>query len=154
MGKRFRLILFGLAGLGVVAVPLPLPDPGPPATHMITVQADDFTYSPATIRVRPGDVVTLRFEPQDVVHGLAIDGYDVSLTADPGQPAEATFVADRSGKFRFRCSVACGSLHPFMTGELRVGPNLLFWRALVLTLLAAAGGIWLFWRRAELEVAS
>lgn len=153
MGKRLRYVWFGVLGLGLLTAPIPLANPGPSASRTITIEANNFTYAPAVVRVRRGDTVTLRFEPQDVVHGLAIDGYDVSLTADPGQPAEATFVADRSGKFQFRCSVACGSLHPFMTGELRVGPNVFLWRAVALTLLAAGVGSWVFWRRAGPEVA-
>jgi cytochrome c oxidase subunit 2 len=154
MGNSLRFLISPLLGLGLMIALLPKSAPAPQTTQEITIEADDFTYTPTTIKVQQGDIVTLRFAPQDVVHGLAIDGYDVNLVADPGQPAEVTFVADRSGTFRFRCSVSCGSLHPFMTGELHVGPNTFVWRAVALTLLAAFGGSALFWRRTAPEVKS
>jgi DNA-binding transcriptional LysR family regulator len=78
----------------------------------------------------PGDKVTIELVSTDVVHGLYVDGYDISVTADPGQPASLTFTADRPGTFRLRCSVTCGALHPFMVGKLQVGSNLLFWRGI------------------------
>jgi len=59
-----------------------------------------------------GDHVTIDLVSTDVVHGLYLDGYDLNVTADPGQTATLSFVADRSGSFRFRCSVTCGALHP------------------------------------------
>ena len=36
----------------------------------------------------------------------------------------------RSGVFRIRCNVPCGGLHPFKIGELRVGPDTGFFRAI------------------------
>jgi heme/copper-type cytochrome/quinol oxidase subunit 2 len=85
--------------------------------------------------------VTLVLHATDVVHGLYLDGYDVNIKAVPGLPAQATFVADRVGKFRYRCSVTCGNLHPFMIGELIVGPNVLFWRTLALAAVSAVGAL-------------
>src|SRR3990172_7920243 len=72
------------------------------------------------------------------IPALSLDGYDLNTTADPGQPAQLTFTADKTGAFRFRCSVTCGALHPFMIGKLTVGANDLLWRAIGLAVLAAA----------------
>jgi hypothetical protein len=41
------------------------------------------------------------------------------------------FVAGRQGSFRFRCTVTCGNLHPFMIGRNQVGQNALLWRGAV-----------------------
>ncbi len=88
-----------------------------------------------------GDHVTLVLEAEGVTHGLCFDGYDVDLVAVPGRADRATFVADRPGKFRLRCSKVCGTLHPFMLGELIVTPNSPFWRAIGITVLAAVGTV-------------
>jgi heme/copper-type cytochrome/quinol oxidase subunit 2 len=77
-----------------------------------------------------------------VVHGLSIDGYNLETTADPGQTARLTFVADRQGSFRFRCTVTCGNMHPFMIGKLRVGQNALLWRGALLAGLVLIAGVW------------
>jgi heme/copper-type cytochrome/quinol oxidase subunit 2 len=85
--------------------------------------------------------VTITLVPEDVVHGVFVDGYDVDIRAEPGKPATATFTADRMGKFRFRCSVSCGAMHPFMIGELVVGPNIPFWRAVAALLVVTVGTV-------------
>jgi len=85
--------------------------------------------------------VTLEVEAVDMVHGIYVDGYGLSVTADPGQTARLTFVADRAGSFRFRCSVACGDLHPFMIGRLRVGPNPLLIRAVAAMTVVIVSGL-------------
>jgi heme/copper-type cytochrome/quinol oxidase subunit 2 len=92
--------------------------------------------------------VTIEFKAADVVHGLYLDGYSLNLIAEPGQTARLTFVADRPGTFRFRCSVTCGPLHPFMIGKLSVGPNWLLYRAIGLSLLSVIAGLLLIKRPA------
>jgi plastocyanin len=120
---------------GVVAfAPLPHTDDAPTRRHF-RIEASSFRYTPATIAVNVGDSVTIELVATDVVHGLYVDGYDVKVTADPGRTASLAFVAQRAGMFRMRCSVTCGSLHPFMIGKLRVGRNELIWRSVALTML-------------------
>jgi cytochrome c oxidase subunit II len=138
---RFAIVLvFSLLGLLVALAPWP----GivrPSGERVFHVSARQYAYTPGILRVSQGDRVTLILEAEDVTHGLYLDGYDVDLVAVPGQASRATFVADRPGKFRLRCSKICGTLHPFMLGELVVSPNSPFWRAIGLTVLAAVGTV-------------
>ena len=84
----------------------------------------------------------LRITSLDVTHGFFLEAFDLNISIIPDSPylevshpsrpdepprrvEEVTFVADKAGKFRYRCSRTCGTMHPFMQGELIVGPNLL-----------------------------
>lgn len=129
--------LFSFAGLVLVILFIPLPLPfHAPQDRLLRIEASRFQFTPGEIQINPGDRVTVELVSTDVVHGFSLDGYGFELKADPGQTATGTFIADQAGVFRFRCSVACGNLHPFMIGKLQVGPNLLFIRGIVLGLLA------------------
>ena len=120
----------------------PLPSfPTQPADRRFRLGASSFEYTPAILSVNPGDQVTLELVSADYVHGLYIDGYDLNLVAEPGHTETLTFIADKPGSFRFRCSVTCGALHPFMIGKLNVGPNVLLWRAIGLAATAAIAGL-------------
>jgi len=124
-----------MAGLLVAFAPLPVPAT-PPQARTFRVEARQFAYSPAELRVNPGDIVTLQLVSTDVVHGLYLDGYGLSVEADPGHTATLTFTADKPGSFRFRCNVTCGAMHPFMIGKLTVGVNGWLYRSISLSLIA------------------
>jgi cytochrome c oxidase subunit II len=135
MNPRFSLLLIVMAGLVVAFVPLPVPS----TIHQertIRIEASQFSYAPSEIQLNPGDIVNIQLVSTDVVHGLYIDGYDISVEADPGQTATLTFIADRSGAFRFRCNITCGAMHPFMIGKLTVGVNHWLYRSIGLALLS------------------
>jgi heme/copper-type cytochrome/quinol oxidase subunit 2 len=131
-----------ILGLLVFFVPLPARATAP-ADRIIHINARRFEYDPAILKVNQGDRVTIELVATDVVHGLAIDGYNLETTADPGKPARLTFVADQAGTFRFRCTVTCGNMHPFMTGKLEVGQNSLLWRAIAFTGLGLVTAVWM-----------
>jgi len=134
MRSRGLLLLLVLAGLAVAFAPLPVQS-AMPVEREFSVEASQYAYDPGEITVNPGDVVTIKLLATDVVHGIYVDGYGVSITADPGQTATLTFVADKPGSFRLRCNVTCGAMHPFMIGKLHVGPNLWFYRSIGLALI-------------------
>jgi heme/copper-type cytochrome/quinol oxidase subunit 2 len=135
MRRKILVAAFVLtAGLILFA---PIPTRASPAVERhFRIEASQSSFSPAELHVNPGDRVTIELVSQDVVHGLEIDGYGPGVTADPGQPASFSFTAGKPGVHRFRCSVTCGNLHPFVLGKLYVGPNTFIWRAAALLGLA------------------
>ena len=138
---KWRLmVLISQCALLILFLPIPLVTPKP-IDRLIHIDATSFQFTPAEIKVNQGDRVTIEFVSTDVVHGISIDGYDFQLTSDPVQPVTGTFVAFWPGMFRFRCSVACGNLHPFMIGKLWVGPNLILIRGVLLGILAVVAAI-------------
>lgn len=138
---RRRWMVVGVIALAVAFVPVPGTMAAPTDRHF-RIEAGRFQYTPAEMTVNPGDHVRIDLVATDVVHGLALDGYDLHVVADPGHTASLSFVADQAGTFRFRCSVTCGALHPFMIGKLHVGTNNLLWRGLALALLAVLACMW------------
>jgi heme/copper-type cytochrome/quinol oxidase subunit 2 len=137
-----RWIAIGLLAVAIMIVPNPIALAAPAEQHF-RIEASSYQYTPEAIHVNPGDHVTIDLVSTDVVHGLYLDGYELNVTADPGQTASLSFIADRSGSFRFRCSVTCGAMHPFMIGKLNVGSNDLLWRAIGLGVLAVVTGVWM-----------
>ena len=110
----------------VVAASLALTTAEAPETEtprVITVIAKRFEFEPSMIELQKGELVTLRLESLDVTHGLYLDGYGIRLKARPGMVGKATFRADRTGRFSFRCAETCGEFHPYMIGYLSVAPN-------------------------------
>jgi heme/copper-type cytochrome/quinol oxidase subunit 2 len=140
MRSSLSLLFFVIAGLVLAFAPLPV-QPITPQERTFRIDARQYAYSPSELKVNAGDTVTLQLVSNDVVHGLYVDGYDISVEADPGQTKTLTFVADKPGSFRFRCNVTCGAMHPFMIGKLSVGKNEWLIRSLGLAVIAALGVI-------------
>jgi len=90
------------------------------------VRAKKFSYNPNIIRVNKGNLVKIRLISEDVTHGMFLDGYGINTQAHPGQEGYIEFVANKTGRYSFRCSVTCGEFHPYMIGYLIVEPNTRF----------------------------
>lgn len=135
----------------------------PPQERSFTITAHKYAYDPPILRVNRGDRVRIRLVSKDVTHGFFLEGYDLDAKVRPENPTfwarqpskgeaykeveEIEFIASRTGKFRYRCSITCGYMHPFMQGELIVRPNYLYSTAVGLS-LALGVGMLLSFRRA------
>ncbi len=116
-----------------------------PQTREFSIDARQFAYSPERISVNKGDQVVLRLQPKDVSHGLYVDGYAVETHAAPKSEGTVEFVAEDPGTYRFRCSVTCGVMHPFMIGQVEVQPNTPFQGAAAGILVLALGVVGYGW---------
>ena len=136
--RTVRLITpFILLALAILV--LPAPASAAPQTHSVALDAEQYQFTPGRLHVNQGDRVIITLTASDVVHGFYLDGYGLKTRVEPGVSQQIEFVADRPGKFHYRCSVPCGPIHPFMIGELVVGPNIPFWRIIGVMLVATAG---------------
>jgi heme/copper-type cytochrome/quinol oxidase subunit 2 len=114
--------------------------PTSPQERRIKMTARQYAYDPPVLKVNKGDTVRLRITSLDVIHGLYLEAFDLDVLIIPDSPylelshpsrpdepaekvEEVVFIADKTGKFRYRCSHTCGTMHPFMQGELVVAPN-------------------------------
>ena len=117
-----------------------------PARHDILIKARQYSYDPARIEVNYNDTLHIKLISMDVVHGFYLENYDVDAEVSPNikkfkvrQPSlgynwkdtsEIVVIANKRGKFRYRCSHTCGTMHPFMQGELIVKPNILLFTSI------------------------
>lgn len=111
----------------------------------LTLRAYQWGFDPPVLRVNRGDTVVIRVSSLDAVHGISIDGYDVSVKeVVPGNDMKIQLYAGTAGKFKIRCNSICGALHPFMVGELIVEPDIPFNYTSLVTLLVSIALIALF----------
>ncbi len=147
--KPWLLFLSVLIVLGCALIPpLVVGSSSGGAKKEFYIKARQYAYEPPRITVSKGDEVHIRLASLDVIHGFFLEGHDIDALIEPGvrkfklrHPSEGNefadvnelvFTADNAGKFRYRCSHTCGTLHPFMLGEMIVNPNYPF--------LAGTGG--------------
>ena len=147
--RLLRLIIF----LPLIACSLQLTASFAQEEKIFEIKAKKFSYNPNIIHVRKGDHVKIRLISEDVTHGLYLDGYELNTRAHPGQDGAISFVADKRGRYVFRCSVTCGEFHPYMVGYMVVGPNLPFFGfALLILLLAIGSFLVIFFRKRKDQV--
>lgn len=123
-----RLVVAVAGGVALAGVFLLLAGfaPGPRGGGrevVVPLTVETFQFSPPRVTVQRGDRVTFRIRSRDITHGFAVDGTAIDATVLPGREVRVTVPAERAGKIRYRCSVTCGPLHPFMVGEIVVQPN-------------------------------
>ncbi len=126
MSRARVLVLASVLQSLAVAVPALAIRSAKPGPRRIDVAVEGFTdgahwhFTPRTIRAAYGDTIHVRFSAVGAGHGFRVQGKAVDLTAYPGMPQEATFVADWVGGKEFYCTFDCGPGHAQMSGMIVV----------------------------------
>ncbi|MBI4494923.1 MAG: hypothetical protein HY690_19285 [Chloroflexi bacterium] len=92
--------------------------------HMTVVRS---FFTPDAFTVPEGWKVKTRLVSQetamDISHGFALDGYNLSVSLDPGEVKDVEWVADKPGVHWFYCIWFCSELHMEMRGRAIVVPQ-------------------------------
>lgn len=109
MNRRLsRRLMLNLALAAALLLPL-----GVPAhAEELKVTIDNFTFSPAELKVKVGDTVTWT-NHDDIPHTVVSAGKFRSKTMDTDDAFTFTFTS--AGDYKYFCS-----LHPHMTGMIKV----------------------------------
>ena len=97
-----------------------------PACHasaeprVVHIDAKKFSFSPARIELKKGELVVLELASLDREHGFDVPELDLNASIHPGSPTHIPFTPTRAGTFLFHCDVFCGSGHEEMEGEIVV----------------------------------
>ena len=84
------------------------------------ITAKQWSFSPAVIKVKKGDLVVLKLKTVDVAHSYSITEFGIKADIKPGETTTVEFTADKTGAFISTCKIYCGVGHVGMTGTLIV----------------------------------
>ncbi len=91
-----------------------------PSSYRVVMEAFNWGFDPAEVRVPAGAEVTFRAYSSQDFHGLAIAGTKVFLSITRHEIAEATHTFTEPGEYPFICSDYCGAGHASMVGRIIV----------------------------------
>ena len=84
-------------------------------------------FTPDRIEIQQGDHVIWHITnvdtSKDATHGLAVPGYNINLSLEPGETATMEFDATMDGVFPFYCTEFCSALHLEMAGYFLIEPS-------------------------------
>lgn len=76
------------------------------AVRTFAVDGGNYYFAPSEMRVKKGDTVKIVFTNSGGMHDLRIDDFGVATKKlTNGQSDTITFVADKTGSFKFYCSI-------------------------------------------------
>jgi plastocyanin len=83
----------------------------------ISIEANDYAFSPAQIEIQKDDLVKVTFHARDIAHSFTIDDYRIAKRA---ARVVFEFRADQPGRFRYYCNLTLDERCKKMQGVLIV----------------------------------
>lgn len=85
-------------------------------TKEFTIHAKNFEFDLKEMKVKRGDTVKVTLKNDAGNHSVKFDGYNEEVKGNK----TITFVADKTGEFKYICNIPCGKGHAEMIGKLIV----------------------------------
>ncbi len=116
------LVMLSLLPAGVLAVAAEQAPAAEDAVPVLKVKiyAGNWSWQPDRIRVRQGTRVILEIENRDAPHAFLLKAYRLKVHLPQDKTTMVEFMADKPGKFTWRCGRPCGNGCPKMRGTLEV----------------------------------
>lgn len=86
------------------------------ANNNVEIIATNWDFDQEKYTVNAGEEVTITLSNEEGMHGIGIDGLDVTISGD----GKATFTPEEPGEYTIRCNIPCGQGHASMTSTLVV----------------------------------
>jgi len=86
----------------------------------IKLTAQNWKWTPNVVRVKLGTRLVIDFQSWDASHSFELKAFGIDVPLPQDKTAHVEFVADKVGKFKWRCGRPCGDGCPKMVGKLIV----------------------------------
>lgn len=96
------------------------PEEGEAELKVIHMVAENWKFTPDEIRVKKGTVLRLEIQSYGAPHSFVLKPYRIKEPLPQNKKTTVEFVADKPGKFKWRCGRPCGDGCAKMTGKLVV----------------------------------
>ncbi len=90
-------------------------------THQtVEMKASRYEFSPASLRVKAGTLLTLKIRSTEGTHGFRLGDFGVDERLEENEEKMIDVYFPKAGEFSFRCSHFCGWGHLGMAGKIIV----------------------------------
>ena len=86
----------------------------------VAIAASRFEFTPATVKARVGQPITLVLTSLDRIHGFKMPDLGIRTDIVPDRETRVSLTPPRAGTFTFFCDIFCGDGHEEMSGTLVV----------------------------------
>lgn len=96
----------------------------PPVSEkrVIEIAADNWSFTPAAITAKQGEMLEVRLVGVGGVHGFAVPGLGINTPVNPGGSLSVSIPTAEAGAYEFFCSIPCGAGHKDMRGTITITP--------------------------------
>jgi heme/copper-type cytochrome/quinol oxidase subunit 2 len=118
--KKILILTILAAGMIPFAAAEETPTEGETPAYELNVYASNWSWDPDIIRVAKGTRVILHVKNMDAPHSFLLKAYRLKVPLPQDETTTVEFVADKAGKFPWRCGRPCGNGCAKMRGTLVV----------------------------------